>query len=158
MYYENEKLYAVPIGEVIVNECLDRNLSINTSKLMKLLYYMQKLHLQKYNDTMFNDEIRVTANGPHIDRVDNYFINGRLGFKEKLERRIILMDSHKDVANGVLEKYGKLTPTELMKLSQEDELFKAIWAGGKGKDMVIPFAAFTYDKESQKTMSLRKTK
>ena len=135
----NEKLYAVLIGEIIVNECLDKNLPINTSKLMKLLYYMQKLHVQKYEDTMFNDEIRVTANGPYISNVANYFWNGRLGFDEYYEKRIILMDSHEDVVNTILNRYGKVSPSDLLKLCFEDQLFKIVWADGAGNNRIIPF-------------------
>lgn len=115
MNHNKDKKYAVLIGEIIVNECLDRNLDINTSKLMKLLYYMQKLHLQKYGETMFSDEIITTINGPYIDSVATYFIEGRLGFKNKYEKKIVLLDSHEDVVNNILEKYGAISPIDLMK-------------------------------------------
>ena len=114
MNHNKEKKYAVLIGEIIVNECLDRNLEINTSKLMKLLYYMQKLHLQKYGEIMFSDEIVATINGPYIDSVATYFIEGRLGFKTKYQKRIVLLDSHEDAVDTILKKYGKLSPIDLM--------------------------------------------
>ena len=156
MNYNKDKMYAVLIGEIIVNECLDRKLPINTSKLIKLLYYMQKLHIQKYEDTMFNDEIRVTANGPYIDNVANYFCDGKLGFDEYYKKQIVLMDSHEDVVNTILNRYGKFSPSDLLKLSFEDQLFKMFWADGKGNNMIIPFKAFESINQSQKTMSLRK--
>jgi len=149
----NKKLFAIHIGEVIVNECLKRNLDINTSKLMKLLYYMQRLHIQKYEDTMFNDEIRVTANGPYIDGVANYFWTGRLGFDNRLNQSIILKDSHEDVANLILNRYGKFSPNDLLKLSLEDELFKIVWADGTGNNRIIPFHL---ESKKEKSMSLCK--
>ena len=45
MELESDRKYAPVIGTVIINECLDRGYTINTSKLMKLLYYMQKSFL-----------------------------------------------------------------------------------------------------------------
>lgn len=156
MNHNKEKKYAVLIGEIIVNECLDRNIEINTSKLMKLLYYMQKLHIQKYGETMFNDEIAATINGPYIDSVANYFIEGRLGFKNKCDKRIVLLDSHEDVVNTILEKYGNMSPIDLMKLSIDDNLFKAFWTNGKGDKRVIPFDSFETTQESPKTLKYTK--
>lgn len=152
MNHNKEKKYAVLIGEIIVNKCLDRNLEINTSKLMKLLYYMQKLHLQKYGETMFSDEIVATINGPYVDSVATYFIEGRLGFKTKCQKRIVLFDSHEDVVNTVLEKYGNISPIDLMKLSMDDHLFKSFWTSGKRDKRVIPFDNFETTKESPKTL------
>lgn len=152
MNHNKEKKYAVLIGEIIVNECLDRNLEINTSKLMKLLYYMQKLHLQKYGETMFSDEIVATINGPYVDSVATYFIEGRLGFKTKYQKRIVLLDSHEDAVDTILKKYGKLSPIDLMKLSISDNLVKAFLENGKGYKRVIPFDNFETTKESPKTL------
>ena len=133
------KQYAVIIGEVIINESLDRGIKINTSKLMKLLYLMQKLHMQKYGTPMFTDKVIATVNGPYIENIANYFIAGRLGFNDYVEERIVLKDSHEDVSNSILDKYGNLNPSELMKLCQEDGLFKTIWANAEGNNKVIPF-------------------
>lgn len=156
MNHNKDKKYAVLIGEIVVNECLERNIEINTSKLMKLLYYMQKLHLQKYGETMFCDQITTTINGPYIDSVATYFIEGRLGFKNKYQKRIVFLDSHEDVVNIILEKYGNVSPIDLMKLSMEDNLFKAFWSNGKGDKRIIPFDSFETTKESPKTLKYTK--
>lgn len=155
---KKEEQYAVIIGEVIVNEALDRGIEINTSKLMKLLYFMQKLHLRKYGKPMFTDEVTATINGPYIQNIDNYFIKGRLGFDSRLEKSIILQDSHEDVSNFVLDKYGNLTPSELMKLSQEDVLFKTVWENGKTSNMSIPFRVLANNIECMKVLKLSKDK
>lgn len=138
MQSNNQKKFAVIIGEEIVNECLDRKININTSKLIKLLYYMQKLHLQKYGKPMFLDEIIATINGPYIEEVGDYFNSGRLGFEKHYEKRIVFMDSHEDVTQEILKQYGDMSSSELMKLSQDDEAYKIIWENGKGNCMPIP--------------------
>ena len=113
----NDRKYAPVIGVVIINECLDRGYKINTSKLMKLLYYMQKLHIERYDEPMFTNEIIAWSTGPCIPDVRKFFYYGMLGFNEKVKNLITLMDSHRDVANIILKEYGALTPTELMKKS-----------------------------------------
>ena len=62
------------------------------------------------------------------------------------------MDSHEDVVNTVLEKYGNISPIDLMKLSMDDHLFKSFWTSGKRDKRVIPFDNFETTKESPKTL------
>ena len=139
MALENNRKYAPAIGKVIINECLDKEYKINTSKLMKLLYYMQKLHIQKYGEPMFTNEILALETGPCIPDVKKIFSYGMLGFNERVEKVISLLGSHKYVANIVLDEFGVLTPIELMRLSLDDNTFKAVWKNGLGKNQAITF-------------------
>lgn len=138
MDLKSDRKYAPVIGAVIINECLDRGYTINTSKLMKLLYYMQKLHIERYDEPMFNNDIIAWETGPCIPDVRKTFYYGSLGFNEKIKQLITLMDSHEDVANIILKEYGELTPMEIMKKSLDDNAFKTIWQNGLGKDQIIP--------------------
>ena len=61
------------ISECVINECIRKKYPLNTSKLMKLLYFMQKEHIRKYGIPMFNEEITYTESGPFISVVNNYF-------------------------------------------------------------------------------------
>lgn len=151
-----EKKYAVIIGEVIVNKCLNKKLIINTSKLMKLMYFMQKLHLQKYGDIMYSEEIIATINGPCIQEINNFFLLGRMGFDEKIEQKIVLLDSHDDVANTILETYGKFNPSELMNLSFEDEAYKLVWENGRGENLPIPLGILANTGFPEKNKTIKK--
>lgn len=143
MNIPKENNYAVLIGEVIVNKCLVKGITINTSKLMKLLYFMQRKHLQKYDEIMFSDEIIATEDGPRIESVANYFMGSRLGFSTRVEQHIVLMDSHEEIANEVLDIYGKYTPNQLLELSKDDFVYKMFYQNGKGKNRVILFHSDT---------------
>ena len=138
MELESDRKYALVIGTVIINECLDKGYTINTSKLMKLLYYMQKLHIERYDAPMFTNDIIACKTGPCIPDVRKFFYYGRLGFNEKVKQLITLMDSHRDVASIILKEYGELTPMEIMKKSLEDNSFKTIWQNGLGENQIIP--------------------
>lgn len=135
--FQPERKYAVHIGEVIVNECIKNDFPINTSKLMKLLYFMQILHIQKYGKLMFENEIIATKCGPYIPDVNNFFIAGRVGFNQLLTPSIVLLDSHRDVVTTVLEQYGTLSPNELMEISKNEPFFKKIWQNGNGEGILI---------------------
>ena len=150
-----EKKYAVIIGEVIVNKCLNKKLIINTSKLMKLMYFMQKLHLQKYGDIMYSEEIIATVNGPCIPEINGFFLLGRLGFDEKIEQKIVLLDSHNDVANTILEAYGKMNPSELMDLSCDDDAYKLVWENGRGENLPIPLGILANTEFPKKSKTLK---
>lgn len=145
MDLKSDRKYAPVIGAVIINECLDRGYKINTSKLMKLLYYMQKLHIERYDEPMFTNDIIVWETGPCIPDVWETFYYGRLRFSEKVKQLITLMNSHRDVANVILKEYGELSPLELMKKSLDDEAYKTIWQEGLGKDQIIPLSYLMKD-------------
>ena len=159
----NDKKYAYIIAPAIINECIDREYEINTSKLIKLLYYMQKLHVQKYGEPMYTNDIIAGESGPFINDVMSLFRFGVLGFSEKVEGPLSirsLMDSHEDVAINVLDELGCLTPMELMKKSLNDSVYKTIWQDGVGKDQIIPYYIMANSKSDFdiRTLSKRKEK
>jgi len=158
MVLGNDGRYALVIGSVIINECLKREYKINTSKLMKLLYYMQKLHVQKYGEPMFTNEIIAGESGPYIDDIMRFYHYGVLGFKEKVEQEIILLDTHEDVASIVLDEMGSLTPIEIMKKSLDDIVFKTIWQDGIGKNQIIPYYIMANSKSDFDIKKLSKKK
>lgn len=142
MSLKTDRKYAYIIAPAIINECIDRGYQINTSKLIKLLYYMQKLHIQIYEEPMFTNEIIAGESGPFINDIMSYYRYGVLGFNEKVEaplKMTSLMDSHEDVVRIVLYKYGELSPIELMKKSLEDDTFQTIYQDGLGKNQIIPY-------------------
>jgi len=152
----NDRKYALVIAPIIINECINRGYKINTSKLMKLLYYMQKLHIQKYGEPMFTNEIIAGEFGPYIADIMSFFPYGALGFKEEVEQPVILLRSHEDVASMVLDEYGSLEPIELMKKSLEDEIFKTIWQDGIGKNQIIPYYIMGNEKKDYEIKILSK--
>lgn len=102
---------------------------------------MQKLHIQKYGEAMFTNEIIAGESRPFINDIFSFYHYGMLGFKEKVEsplRMSSLMESHEDVAKIVLDELGSLTPVEIMKKSLEDAVYQTIYQGGIGKNQIIP--------------------
>lgn len=156
MALRNYRNYAPVIAPIIINECIDRGYEINTSKLMKLLYYMQKLHIQKYGEPMFTNEITAGESGPYIADIMSLFSYGALRFKEKVEEPVSLLITHDDVASIVLDEFGVLTPIELAKKSLDDETFKTIWQDGKGKNQIILYNIMGNEKKDYEIKVLSK--
>ena len=110
------------ISEVIINKCIDRKISLNTSKLIKLLYLMNLEHIKRYNSELLDSKISFTENGPMIEDVYNHFKFGSLGFDSKVEQNIQLKDTHETVANKILDIYGNYKPHELALITKKEPL------------------------------------
>lgn len=51
----------------------EENEPITNMKLQKLVYYAQGYHVAKYNDVLFNDEIKAWPHGPVCPRVYEFY-------------------------------------------------------------------------------------
>lgn len=129
---------AILVSEAIINECIDKKYPLNTSKLQKILYFMQKECLERYNVPVFDEDIIAWECGPAIKEVNDYFVLGRLGFENKVNQSIILRDLHQKCLDSVLDKYGYMSPTVTAEESKKDQAWKIIWRDGKGKGDIIP--------------------
>jgi len=103
-------------GVVVVNECLNRGLEINAIKLEQLLILMHGRMLSLYNKPFFSQEVVARTHALMIDKVDKDFRIYAMGFKEKLEEYICLLEKEEEVMNYIIEKYGNLDFFELKEL------------------------------------------
>ena len=101
-------------GKIIVNQCLDLGLEINTQKLQKLMVLMQGKMLSEYDKPFIEEEIKATKCGVMIPKVDNDFIRYAVGCKKKLIEYICLLEREQKVIDFVLTKYGHMDSFELM--------------------------------------------
>lgn len=129
---------AILISEVIINKFIEKGYPLNTSKLQKILYYMQKEHLRKYNSPIFNEKIVAWKCGPAIREIDEFFVDGKLGFHTYVEQSIILKDSHQDVLDTIFDKYGEILPSDIIKTSQLEASWISVWDDGQGFGKEIP--------------------
>ncbi len=107
---ENKKAYplAVEFSKRIINECLERNLEINTHKLEKLLIIMQGKMLTEHNRPLFTNKIVATNCCIYIPDVDKEFIQYALGCHEKQLSSICLLKEELDVVTKTLDWYEEL--------------------------------------------------
>ena len=103
-------------GVIVVNECLNRGIQINTIKLEQLLILMHGRMLSLYNKSFFSQEVVARTHALMIDNVDKDFRIYAIEFKEKLPEYICLLEKEEEVMNYIIERYGNLDFFELKEL------------------------------------------
>lgn len=108
---------ACEIGKIVVNRCLQREMSINTQKLQKLLVLMQGVYLahpdNEQKEPFFEESIYLNSNGFIIEEVDTLFKPYAVTFNEPLTEYISLVDTKSKVVDLVLNRYGNCTTLEI---------------------------------------------
>ncbi|MGN6275319.1 MAG: Panacea domain-containing protein [Solirubrobacterales bacterium] len=99
---------------------LERQGSVSTWKLQKLVYYTQAWHLVWAEKPLFQDRIEAWANGPVVPALYNQHrgqfsvSKWRKGDAEKLTER------EKKTVDRVLEAYGNLSGQQLVRLTHNE--------------------------------------
>ena len=104
------------IGKIVVNECLKRNIFINTQKLEKLLVLMQIEHMSRVKTALFPQDILVWDCGVVIEEVDQGFIQYAIECKEEQIEYIALLDEQLKTVKRVLKVYGDMDALEINEL------------------------------------------
>ncbi len=60
---------ALEVAKYVITLCNDENQDISNLHLQKILYYLQKEVLQKFDDKLFVDDIQAWQFGPVIPKV-----------------------------------------------------------------------------------------
>ena len=135
----------VQISECVINRFLEQDLPLNTSKLQKILYFMQKEHLQRYNKPMFSEDIFAGKEGPVIPIVEKCFSAGLLGFDVEVEENISLMDKHREILDSVVKKYGNISSIDMAIISKDERSWKTVWDNGNGENKILPLDLIILD-------------
>lgn len=106
-------------GKIVVNECLERKIEINTMKLEKLLIIMHGIMLQRYHRPLFNENVVATKYGLMIEEVTHDFLMYSVKFDEKIVEYVCLLNAEEEVMNLVLNIYGEW---DSFKLDKKKEL------------------------------------
>lgn len=124
------------VGKIVINECLKRNIFINTQKLEKILVLMQIEHMSRVKTSLFPQDILVWDCGVVIEEVDQGFIQYAIECKEKQFGYLILLEEQMKTVEYILEKYGEMDALEINKLPVVQTLIsKSLLIEGK---RVIP--------------------
>ncbi len=128
---------ACELGKIIINECYERNISISTAKLQKLLVLMHGEHLAKYEKTLFPEQVLCWGCGVAIKEIEIKFLLHNFSTKERLPQQIAILNSEEAVIDDVLDKYGHMDVLELNKDIRLVELIN-MYPYKEGQRIVIP--------------------
>ena len=118
-YDEEFKIFTCLTSErakIIVNQCLDLGLEINTQKLQKLMVLMQGKMLVDYDKPFIEEEIKATKCGVMIPQIDHDFMRYAVGCKKKLIEYVCLLEREQKVVDSILSSYGNKDSFELNEL------------------------------------------
>ena len=107
---------ASEVGKIVVNECLDKGLFVNTQKLQKLLVLMQIECIKESKHALFKEDIVIWDCGVAIKEVNNAFVDSAVEFTEKQASYMLLLEREASSLNAVLNKYGELEASEINEL------------------------------------------
>lgn len=101
------------LGKVVVNLCLYNGFNIDTAKLQKLLVLMHGIHMVKYNEPLFPENVLVWDCGVAIEEVDTQFREFGGGFTTKFSAKLAVLNSEAQVIEEMLVKHGNKDVFEL---------------------------------------------
>lgn len=122
---EKEIYSAIDISNYIIDKCNKENIFINNLKLNKLLYFVQKEHLKKYNRILFIEELlpyRYGASVENVYRVFKYY--GRDNINEPIDKLIDINEESKEIIDSTILKYKDYKPMEMVILSRKEESYE----------------------------------
>lgn len=122
---EKEIYSAIDISNYIIDKCNKENIFINNLKLNKLLYFVQKEHLKKYNRILFIEELLPYRYGVSVENVYRVFkYYGRDNINEPIDKLIDINEESKEIIDSTILKYKDCKPMEMVILSRKEESYK----------------------------------
>lgn len=122
---EKEIYSAMDISNYIIYKCNQENIFINNLKLNKLLYFVQKEHLKKYNRILFIEDLlpyRYGASVENVYRVFKYY--GRDNINEPIDKLIDINKESKEIIDSIILKYKDCKSMKMVILSRKEESYK----------------------------------
>lgn len=122
---EKEIYSAMDISNYIIYKCNQEDIFINNLKLNKLLYFIQKEHLKKYNRILFIEDLlpyRYGASVENVYRVFKYY--GRDNINEPIDKLINIEEESKEIIDSIILKYRNCKSMKMVILSRKEESYK----------------------------------
>lgn len=127
----------IGLGNVIINRCIDEKVSLDASKLQKLLYFMQKEFLVEYDEPFFIQDIVAAKCGPSIPDIARSFMTHDFGSNAKQHVKIAVLDKEKPIIDKIFKLYHHYSSLELMDISKKEKAWEIVWQSGVGEGSLI---------------------
>lgn len=114
---------------------------VSVFRLSKMLYFLQGLHLAKYDKPLFRESICAWTNGPCVPDVFSRF--SHYGCYD-LRPLLCYMDyesieTNEDFVLGVCRELDKYSSSQLMNMSRNKDMpWSVVWNNGAGRFAEIP--------------------
>ncbi len=118
------KYSADQIADTIIQLSRERGLEITNLKLQKLLYYAQAWMLACADRPLFDDDFEAWVHGPVVPRVFRRFKEYRWNPITAPVKPVVDDPALRDYLSEVVSKYGKLSATQLERLTHLEDPWK----------------------------------
>ena len=106
---------AIELAKYIVNKCVEDNHPITNLQLQKILYYIQREHLRKYNECAFIDPIEAWQFGPVVPLVYYEFCYyGAMPIENRYSNTKDIDFDHFDMVDKIVEEKRVMFPWDLV--------------------------------------------
>ena len=99
----------------VVNKCIDKNISINTSKLHQLMILIHGTMLSKYKAPFFRENVYATDIRLEVKELEHDCLSQKISFEEKMQEYICLLQIEEMVTDTIIEKYADVDFLEIGK-------------------------------------------
>ena len=107
---------ASEVGKIVINKCIDLNLSIDVQKLQKLLVLMQVECIKLSGKPLFKEDVRIWNCGVAIKEVDEDFRFNENAFQNRHLVYINLLDAEEIAVSNIINQYGQMDAAQLNSL------------------------------------------
>lgn len=90
----------------VVNKCIDKNISINTSKLHQLMILIHGTMLSKYQTPFFQENVYATDMRLVVKELEQDCLSQKISFEERMQEYICLLQREEQVIDAIIEKYA----------------------------------------------------
>lgn len=102
---------AIKLAKYIVNKCVEDNHPITNLQLQKILYYVQREYLRKYDEPAFVDDIKAWQFGPVVPEVYYEFCYyGAMPIENRYDNTSDIDITDLDMVNQIVDDKRKLDP------------------------------------------------
>ena len=118
---------AIDIAKFFIRKKLDtpRNKYDGNMKLQKLLYFAQLIHLEMYDDVLFEDNIRAFENGPVVECVRKRYKEDHNAFvKEAYNSEYNFGEKVKNTLETTIELFGDISAKKLSDMTHKHKCWE----------------------------------
>ena len=131
------------LAKYIVVKCIQDKYLISNLQLQKILYYIQREFLQRFDRPAFTENIEAWPFGPVVPDVYYYFCGAgamRIGVCDEPEEEILSMpEEYRRVIDSIIESKRELNPWDMVSETHKSGgAWDSVYRGGYGNRSTIP--------------------
>ena len=125
------------VAKYIINKCTEDNMCISNLQLQKILFFIQRDYIKRFNEAMFDLEIEAWQFGPVIPEIYyKYCVYGAMPIYSRYEVELDVKD--KNIIDNIIEQKRVKNPWELVEETHKaGDVWSKVYKAGRGNRDII---------------------